>query len=101
MDLKPGVVNVLIDYVLRINDNKLTKNFVEAIASQWKRSNIETVEQAMLISKEEHKKKYTYKQTSSVKVSKEESKPEWFDKEINEKEDLEKQKKLEEMLDRM
>ena len=59
--LKPGVVNVLIDYVLKINDNKLTKNFVEAIASQWKRSNIETVEQAMEISKQEFKKKDAYK----------------------------------------
>ena len=96
--LKPGVVNVLIDYVLKINDNKLTKNFVEAIASQWKRSNIETVEQAMEISKQEFKKKDLYKKESISK--KEEAKPEWFDKKIEIKEDLERQKKIEEMLNR-
>ena len=96
--LKPGVVNVLIDYVLRINDNKLTKNFVEAIASQWKRSNIETVEQAMEISKQEFKKKDLYKKESVSK--KEEAKPEWFDKNIEIKEDLERQKRIEEMLNR-
>lgn len=96
--LKPGVVNVLIDYVLKINDNKLTKNFVEAIASQWKRSNIETVEQAMEISKQEFKKKDAYKK--EVVGKKEENKPEWFDKKIEIKEDLERQKKIEEMLNR-
>lgn len=96
--LKPGVVNVLIDYVLRINDNKLTKNFVEAIASQWKRSNIETVEQAMEISKQEFKKKDLYKKEAVSK--KEEAKPEWFDKNIEIKEDLERQKRIEEMLNR-
>ena len=96
--LKPGVVNVLIDYVLKINDNKLTKNFVEAIASQWKRSNIETVEQAMEISKQEFKKKDAYKK--EVVGKKDENKPEWFDKKIEIKEDLERQKKIEEMLNR-
>ena len=52
--LPPGVVNVLIDYVLRINDNKLTKNFVLTIANQWKRSNIITVLDAMNICKKEN-----------------------------------------------
>ena len=47
LELKPAVVNVLIDYVLRINNNKLTKNFIETIAGQWKRLNIETAEDAM------------------------------------------------------
>ena len=46
-DLKPGVVNVLLDYVLRINDNKLVKNFITTIASSWKKNKIETVEEAM------------------------------------------------------
>lgn len=63
--LMPGVVNVLIDYVLRINNNKLSRNFVEAIASQWKRENIVTVEGAMEISKRENKTK----KTSSKKVA--------------------------------
>ncbi len=77
-DLPPGVVNVLIDYVLRINDNKLTKNFVLTIANQWKRSNIKTVEEAMKICKKENKNK------SKSKVIKKEIKPEWFDKKVEE-----------------
>ena len=59
-ELNPGVVNVLIDYVLRINDNKLNKNFVEAIASQWKLSNINTVKDAMLQAEKEYKKNGMY-----------------------------------------
>jgi replication initiation and membrane attachment protein len=101
MNMKPGVANVLIDYVLRINNNKLSKNFVEAIASQWKRSNIETVEAAMEISKQEHKQKSTYIPKTVNRSIRAEDKPVWFDKNIEEKEDLEKQKKLEEMLGRM
>ena len=79
-DLPPGVVNVLIDYVLRINDNKLTRNFVLTIANQWKRSNIKTVEEAMNICKKENKAKNTKK----VRPIKKEEKPDWFDKNIEE-----------------
>ncbi len=78
-DLTPGVVNVLIDYVLRINNNKLTKNFVLTIASQWKRSNIKTVEEAMEICKKENKSK-----RKNVRVVRKEEKPDWFDKTIEE-----------------
>ena len=77
-DLPPGVVNVLIDYVLRINDNKLTKNFVLTIANQWKRSNIKTVEEAMAICKKENKNK------SKNRTIKKEEKPNWFDKKFEE-----------------
>lgn len=79
-DLTPGVVNVLIDYVLRINDNKLTKNYVLTIANQWKRSNIKTVEEAMNICKKENKAK----NKERVRTIKREKKPEWFDKNIEE-----------------
>lgn len=71
-DLKPGVVNVLIDYVLRINDNKLIKNFISTIASQWKKNKIMTVKDAMEQAKLDYKvKKKTVKKE-----------PEWLDKEI-------------------
>ena len=76
MDLKPGVINVLLDYVLKINDNKLNRNFVETIASQWKRSGIETVSDAMAIAEKEYKKRKDIK--TSTKVKKEASKPAWF-----------------------
>ena len=74
MNLNSGVVNVLIDYVLKINDNKLNKNFIDAIASQWAKSKIETVEEAMNIAEKEYKRKKPTK--------KEIAKPEWFDKDI-------------------
>ena len=80
-EFTPGVVNVLIDYVLRINDNKLTKNFVLTVANQWKRSNINTVEDAMMISRKENKEK---KSRSNIKIVKKERKPEWYNKQLEE-----------------
>ena len=75
-NMNPGVVNVLIDYVLRINNNKLVKSFIESIASQWVRSRVETVEQAMKLAEKEYKSNNTKKETSVSSV------PEWFDKKI-------------------
>ena len=78
--MKPGVVNVLIAYVLEVNNNRFTKNYVDTIASQWCRMNIETVEDAMKLVKKEIKKRNT--KTKSVKEGssnkKEEKLPEWF-----------------------
>ena len=79
LDLKPGVVNVLVDYVLKINNNNLTKRFVETIAAQWKKSNIETVEDAMNIAEEEYKKR---KNIAVKKEVRKDKKPEWYQKEI-------------------
>ncbi len=92
LDLKAGVVNVLIDYVLRINDNKLTPNFVEAIALQWKRSNIETVEAAIDLAKKEYKSR-----SKNTKISK--VKPKWMDKTFEgENADPEEEQKMKELL---
>lgn len=79
-NMNPGVVNVLIDYVLRINQNKLVKSFIESVASQWVRSKVETVEQAMKLAEKEYKeRKVVVKKVSNVS-----SVPEWFDKNIEE-----------------
>lgn len=80
LELQPGVVNVLIDYVLKINNNKLNKSFIDSIASQWKKSNIETVEQAMTIAEEEYHKRNIKK--VNVKEVKETIEPTWFKKDI-------------------
>ena len=82
--LKVGVVNVLVDYVLKTNDNKLTRTLVETIAGQWQRLKIETVEDAMSLAEKEHKK---YKKNKVVKKEeiKEEKIPEWFDKDVSKK----------------
>lgn len=98
LQLKPAVINVLIDYVMRVNDKKLSKNFVETIAGQWKRLNIETAEDAMLQAEKETKKKKTT--IKKVVYKKEEEKlPEWFDKDIKEnKLDKEEEEKVLDML---
>lgn len=91
MNLNAGVVNVLIDYVLKINNNKLTKNFVDAIASQWAKSKIETVEEAMKIAEKEYQNK---KKT----IKKKEEKPSWVNQNIEAQEaSEEKIKELDKM----
>ena len=98
MNLKPGVVNVLVDYVLKINNNKLTRSFIETIASQWARSKVETVEAAMNLAEKENKnrKEYTEKKKVTTKII--EEKPSWFGKEVEKKqateEEIEQMKKM-------
>lgn len=77
-NMKPGVVNVLLDYVLKISDNKLVKQFVENKATEWKRNNIETVEDAMAQAKKER----TTKKVATIK--KEVVTPEWFNQNVDE-----------------
>ncbi len=79
LNLKPAVVNVLIDYVLKKNDNKLNQAFVETIAGQWKRLNIETAEDAMNVAEKEHKK-YS-KKIANPKVDKT-IEPVWFNEKL-------------------
>lgn len=86
-ELNPGVVNVLIDYVLRTNDKKLNKNYVEAIASQWKMKNIDTVESAMRQAEKEYKKINTYKDNKDKKeINNKEKLPTWYGKDIKKRE---------------
>ncbi len=89
--LNPGVVNVLISYVLKINNEQLKKSYVETIAGQWKRLNIETVEEAMRVAEKEHKKlkrlvnsnkdkKGSFKDKKDVKID-DKNLPAWFNEE--------------------
>lgn len=90
--LNPGVVNVLIDYVLKVNNKKLNKDYIETIVGQWKRLKVETVVDAMEVCKKEHKK---FKKTVFHKEEKviknnnnnNENLPLWFDKKIEKQED--------------
>ena len=85
LNMPPAVINVLIDYVLRISDNKLNKAYVETIAGQWTRLGIKTAREAMNKAKKEINK--------SVKL------PTWFD---NEQKDInvseEEKKEIEALL---
>ena len=78
-NLKPGVVNVLIDYILNINDKKLTRGLVEMMAGEWQRKGIETVEDAMSLCEKEHKKRNKKIVKNEPAISKT---PDWFDKKI-------------------
>lgn len=75
--LNAGVINVLIDYVLKTNDNKLTRQLVETIAGQWSRKKIETVEEAMEIAKKNHKS--LKKKVTDNKEIKTKEVPDWLD----------------------
>jgi replication initiation and membrane attachment protein len=80
--LPPGVVNVLIEVVLRKTDMKFTKNFVESIASHWARLKIKTVKEAMEAAiKEERSFKESKKTGKSAKQKpiRTEVLPDWFD----------------------
>ena len=94
--LKPGVANVLLDYILKTNNNKLTRSLAETIAGQWQRKQIKTVEEAMSLAEKEHKK-YKKNIQPTKKIIKEEKIPDWFDKEIKKQEVSDKD--LEEMQD--
>lgn len=100
-EMQPAVVNVLLDYVLKINNNKLSGPYVEAIASQWRRAGLETAKEAMIFAEQEHKKFTTKKtgKTYSKEVKKVIEKPAWFGEKI-EKENVtqEEENELKELL---
>lgn len=79
LELTPAVVNVLIDYVLRKNNNKLTLSYVETVAGQWKRAGIKTAKEAMDFARREHKKNTKTNKNTTIK---EEKVPVWFNKNI-------------------
>ncbi|SDK42513.1 replication initiation and membrane attachment family protein [Sediminibacillus albus] len=78
--LAPGVMNVLVHYVLLKTDMKLSKAYLEKIASHWARKNVKNVKQAMMLAKSENQKyqqwgndKQYYKKSGKKEVI-----PEWF-----------------------
>ena len=85
--LSPGVVNVLIDYVLKVNNKKLNKEFIESIAGQWKRLNIETVKEAMEICRKEHKKIKKNVTPSKKTTTDNNALPEWFNENVEKNSD--------------
>jgi replication initiation and membrane attachment protein len=79
--LLPGVVNVLIHYVMLRSDMKLSKTYVEKIASHWARKKITTVTEAMELAKQEHRQYQTWAESKSkVKraTTRKERLPKWM-----------------------
>ena len=100
--MPPGVVNVLISYVLKVTNQKFTKTYVDAVASQWSRLKIETVEEAMEVAQKEHNKlKGVINKNSTTKTTKTKdvgTLPSWFDEKLDSKEmSPEEQKEIDEM----
>ncbi len=85
--LSAGVVNVLVSYALKLNNQKLNRSYLETIAGQWKRLHVETVEEAMRLTEKEYKKmkiiaNKALTKTKAKTTLKEEVLPDWFNKEI-------------------
>ncbi|MBT2574139.1 replication initiation and membrane attachment family protein [Bacillus sp. ISL-51] len=112
--LEPGVTNVLIYYVMLKTDMKLSKNYIQKIASHWARKKVKTVREAMKLAIEEHRQYLdwaegkTNRTAQNKKTVREEKRPDWLkeeeagkkaDKPLLSAEDLEEQKKkmMEEM----
>ncbi|MBH0230113.1 replication initiation and membrane attachment family protein [Halobacillus yeomjeoni] len=77
--LQPGVMNVLVHYVLLKTDMKLSKPYLEKIASHWTRKNVTTVRQAMNLAKAEHQKYQQWgKQKSQRRGKQDEVIPSWY-----------------------
>ncbi|MGY0693108.1 replication initiation and membrane attachment family protein [Virgibacillus sp. FSP13] len=78
--LPSPVMNVLIHYVLLQSNMKLSKAYLEKIASHWSRANLRTAKEAMAFAKKEKNKYqtgYTKKQNYRKPVSNEVV-PDWF-----------------------
>ena len=92
LEMPPAVVNVLLDYVLRKNNNRLSRAYIETIAGQWKRAGLKNASEAMEFAEKENAK-FNKKIASNKKEIKD---PVWLNKD-NQKEDLteEEQKEIE------
>ncbi|WMJ19349.1 replication initiation and membrane attachment family protein [Geobacillus kaustophilus] len=91
--LLPGVVNVLIYYVMLRTNMKLSKKYVEKIASHWARKKVKTVKEAMELAKEEAKTYQNWanekeKGTRTVrKVVRTEIVPDWLNMDYSQPDD--------------
>ncbi|SEQ71917.1 replication initiation and membrane attachment family protein [Piscibacillus halophilus] len=87
--LSQPVMNVLVDYVLKRNQNKLSKNYIETIAAHWSREDISTAKEAMNIAKREHHMYETWKQKKNQNQKKQQRSkevlPKWFEEERKQK----------------
>lgn len=83
LEMPPAVVNVLLDYVLRKNNNRLSRAYIETIAGQWKRAGLKNAREAMDFAEKENNK-LTKKISNKEHTSNE---PVWFNKD-NQKQEL-------------
>ena len=99
--LNPGVINVLLSYILSDEKNTLNKNFATTIGADWKRRNIQTVSEAMNFARNEVQNRKNKQSKSTVRTSKAnktEATPDWFDKKIEVEENIDKSNEIENLL---
>lgn len=92
--LSAGVMNVLVHYVLLKTDMKLSKAYMEKIASHWSRKNVQTVRQAMHMAKAENTKYQQWGKSASTRYKGSNSKeviPEWFKEQKQQSKDTKKE----------
>ncbi|CAG9611457.1 Replication initiation and membrane attachment protein [Bacillus rhizoplanae] len=94
--LTPGVVNVLIYYVMLRSDMKLAKSYVEKIAGHWARKKVTTVTEAMSLAKEENRQYQEWAETkkkgkTTKKTVRKELVPDWLKEQAEESEQLAEQ----------
>jgi replication initiation and membrane attachment protein len=77
--LPTPVMNVLIHYVLLQTNMKLSKGYLEKIASHWSRMNLKTAKEAMDFAKKEKAKFDQKRKTNYRKPASKEVIPEWFE----------------------
>lgn len=53
MNFSNEVINVMIEYILKISDNRLNPKFVDMVAGEWARDGITTKEQALMETKKQ------------------------------------------------
>ncbi|PEY34351.1 Replication initiation and membrane attachment protein [Bacillus cereus] len=95
--LAPGVVNVLIYYVMLRSDMKLAKSYVEKIAGHWARKKVGTVSEAMALAKEENRQYQEWAETkkkgrTTKKAVRTEMVPDWLKEESKEEPKKQSQK---------
>ena len=90
LEMPPAVVNVLLDYVLRKNNNRLSTSYIETIAGQWKRAGLKNASEAMEFAEKENKKL----SKKIVSKNKENIESVWFNK-VSEKKELTKEEQEE------
>ncbi|NEU29864.1 helicase DnaB [bacterium LRH843] len=84
-ELLPGVVNVLLDFMLFSHDMKLPKALIGKIAGHWSRKKVQTVQEAMQLARSEKKKlesipdqKTGYKKQTPQKNLRRDKLPKWL-----------------------
>ncbi len=98
-DLSVGVVNVLLQFVFIRNDGRITKAYVERIASHWMNKKVSNAREALEFSRKEHDKYMKWKneeqkpKTYNRKPVREEMVPEWFHQNEEKKEEKKEEPK--------